>query len=44
MSVQRLLYPVILRAQDYDGGYKCQVRFDAGSKLDIVPGSQVVDL
>ena len=35
---------LILRAQDYDGGYKCQVRFDAGSKLDNVPGSQVVDL
>ena len=32
---------LLLRAQDYDGGYKCWVRFDEGNKLDIVPGSQV---
>jgi hypothetical protein len=32
---------LLLRAQDYDGGTKCWVRFDEGQKLDIVPGSQV---
>ena len=32
---------LLLQAQDYDGGTKCWVRFDEGSKLDIVPGSQV---
>ncbi|MCP3982053.1 MAG: MBL fold metallo-hydrolase [bacterium] len=32
---------LLLRAQDYDGGWKCWVRFDEGNKLDIVPGSQV---
>ena len=32
---------LLLRAQDYDGGFKCWVRFDDGNKLDIVPGSQV---
>ena len=32
---------LLLRAVDYDGGYKCQVRFDDGT-LDIVPGSRVV--
>jgi glyoxylase-like metal-dependent hydrolase (beta-lactamase superfamily II) len=33
---------LLLRAQDYDGGTKCQVRFDfAASGLDIVAGSQV---
>ena len=33
---------LLLSAQDYDGGQKCWVRFEAGNKLDIVPGSQVV--
>jgi glyoxylase-like metal-dependent hydrolase (beta-lactamase superfamily II) len=33
---------LMLRAEDYDGGTKCQVRFDfEGGGLDIVPGSQV---
>ena len=32
---------LLLRAVDYDGGYKCQVRFPDGT-LDIVPGSRVV--
>ena len=32
---------LLLRAVDYDGGYKCQVRFPDG-KLDIIPGSRVV--
>jgi glyoxylase-like metal-dependent hydrolase (beta-lactamase superfamily II) len=32
---------LLLRAQDYDGGFKCWVRFDEGNKLDVVPGSQV---
>ena len=32
---------LLLSARDYDGGTKCWVRFDEGSKLDIVPGSQV---
>jgi hydroxyacylglutathione hydrolase len=32
---------LLLRAQDYDGGSKCWVRFDEQNKLDIVPGSQV---
>ena len=32
---------LLLRARDYDGGTKCLVRFDEGSSLDIVPGSQV---
>jgi hydroxyacylglutathione hydrolase len=32
-----------LRATDYDGGGKCQVRFESGG-LDIVPGSQVQSL
>ena len=31
---------LLLQAVDYDGGFKCQVRFDDGS-LDIVPGSRV---
>ena len=31
---------LLLKAVDYDGGYKCQVRFDDGT-LDIVPGSRV---
>jgi glyoxylase-like metal-dependent hydrolase (beta-lactamase superfamily II) len=31
---------LLLRAVDYDGGHKCQVRFDDGT-LDIVPGSRV---
>ena len=34
---------LILRAPDYDGGTKCWVRFDEGSRDDIVPGSRVVD-
>lgn len=33
---------LILRAADYDGGTKCQVRFEETGELDIVPGSQVV--
>ena len=33
---------LLLRARDYDGGFKCQVRFDAGDQLDVVPGSRVV--
>ncbi len=33
---------LILRAPDYDGGTKCQVRFKETGELDIVPGSQVV--
>lgn len=32
---------LLLRAPDYDGGTKCQVRFDEGGVLDIVPGSRV---
>jgi len=32
---------LLLRAEDYDGGSKCWVRFDEQNKLDIVPGSQV---
>lgn len=32
---------LLLRAEDYDGGTKCWVRFDEGNQLDIVPGSQV---
>ena len=32
---------LLLRAQDYDGGTKCWVRFDEGNQPDIVPGSQV---
>jgi hydroxyacylglutathione hydrolase len=31
---------LLLRATDYDGGHKCQVRFPDGT-LDIVPGSRV---
>jgi len=31
------------RARDYDGGSKCQVRFEDDGRLDIVPGSQVVE-
>jgi glyoxylase-like metal-dependent hydrolase (beta-lactamase superfamily II) len=34
---------LLLRAEDYDGGTKCWVRFDEGGRLDIVPGSQVHD-
>lgn len=33
-----------LRATDYDGGTKCQVRFAANERLSIVPGSTVVEL
>jgi len=32
---------LLLRARDYDGGFKCQVRFDEGAELAIVPGSRV---
>jgi glyoxylase-like metal-dependent hydrolase (beta-lactamase superfamily II) len=32
---------LLLRATDYDGGTKCQVRFEADGRVDIVPGSQV---
>ena len=32
---------LLLRARDYDGGFKCWVRFDEGNTPDIVPGSQV---
>jgi glyoxylase-like metal-dependent hydrolase (beta-lactamase superfamily II) len=32
---------LLLRAEDYDGGTKCQVRFDAGDRVDVVPGSRV---
>jgi glyoxylase-like metal-dependent hydrolase (beta-lactamase superfamily II) len=32
---------LILRARDYDGGTKCWVRYEAGERDDIVPGSQV---
>lgn len=31
---------LLLRAIDYDGGTKCQVRFDDGT-VDVVPGSRV---
>jgi len=32
---------LLLRAPDYDGGFKCWVRFDEGNRLDVVPGSRV---
>ena len=32
---------MLLSATDYDGGRKCQVRFDEGNAVEIVPGSQV---
>lgn len=32
---------LLLRARDYDGGTKCQVRFEDGT-LDVVPGSRVI--
>ena len=32
---------LLLRAQDYDGGTKCWVRFEEGNQLDVVPGSRV---
>lgn len=32
---------LLLRAQDYDGGSKCWVRWDGSDVLDVVPGSQV---
>jgi glyoxylase-like metal-dependent hydrolase (beta-lactamase superfamily II) len=32
---------LLLRARDYDGGTKCWVCFDEGSRLDVVPGSKV---
>jgi glyoxylase-like metal-dependent hydrolase (beta-lactamase superfamily II) len=32
---------LLLSATDYDGGNKCQVRFDKGNAVEIVPGSQV---
>jgi len=34
---------LLLRAQDYDGGSKCWVRFEDGQE-DLVPGSRVQDL
>lgn len=34
---------LLLRARDYDGGTKCWVRFVDGDRLDVVPGSRVVD-
>ena len=34
---------LLLRAEDYDGGTKCWVRFADNGKLDVVPGSQVKD-
>jgi glyoxylase-like metal-dependent hydrolase (beta-lactamase superfamily II) len=33
---------LLLRAVDYDGGGKCQVRFDDGGE-EVVPGSRVAD-
>jgi len=33
---------LLLRADDYDGGTKCWVRFDADGREDVVPGSRVV--
>jgi glyoxylase-like metal-dependent hydrolase (beta-lactamase superfamily II) len=35
---------LLLRAQDYDGGTKCWVRFEASGGEEVVPGSRVVDL
>ena len=35
---------LLLRAEDYDGGTKCWVRFDEGDELDIVAGSRVKEL
>lgn len=32
---------LLLRARDYDGGFKCQVRFEASGEVDLVPGSRV---
>lgn len=32
---------LLVEAEDYDGGTKCQVRFDADGRLDVVPGSRV---
>ncbi len=32
---------LLLSARDYDGGQKCWVRFEAGRRLDVVPGSRV---
>ena len=32
---------LLLEARDYDGGTKCQVRFEEGGVVDIVPGSSV---
>jgi hydroxyacylglutathione hydrolase len=32
---------LLLEARDYDGGTKCQVRFEDDHSLDIVPGSRV---
>ena len=34
---------LLLRAVDYDGGGKCQVRFDDDGVEDVVPGSRVQD-
>ncbi len=33
---------LLLRAPDYDGGHKCQVRFEADGEVAVVPGSRVV--
>jgi glyoxylase-like metal-dependent hydrolase (beta-lactamase superfamily II) len=33
---------LLLRARDYDGGTKCQVRF-ADGRVDVVPGSRVME-
>ena len=35
---------LLLSARDYDGGRKCQVRFEETGAVDVVPGSQVVEL
>ena len=32
---------LLLKAPDYDGGFKCWVRFDEENRLDVVPGSKV---
>lgn len=32
---------LLVQARDYDGGSKCQVRFDADGRVDVVPGSRV---
>ena len=32
---------LLVEARDYDGGTKCQVQFDEGDLIDVVPGSRV---